>query len=62
MIVVTINNKFLEQALLLVNAGEQKKLILSLLIAEREVNLKIRASSVPMLQWRKRVKERRMNL
>jgi len=53
------DNIFLEQALLLVNAGDQEKLIfLSLLIGERvclesEVNLKIRASSVPMLQWRK---------
>jgi len=64
---VMINNTFLEQALLLVNAGDQEKLILSLLIGERvclelEANLKIRASSVPMLQWRKRVKEKRMNL
>jgi len=61
------DNTFLEQALLLVNAGDQEKLILSLLIEEHvclelEVNLKIRASSVPMLQCRKRVKERRMNL
>jgi hypothetical protein len=52
------DNIFVEQALLLVNAGDQEKLILSLLIGghvclELEVNLKIRASSVPMLQWRK---------
>jgi hypothetical protein len=52
------DNIFLEQALLLVNVGDQEKLILSLLIREcvcleLEVNLKIRASSVPMLQWRK---------
>jgi hypothetical protein len=59
MIVVMINT-FLEQALLLVNAEDQEKLILSLLIEERvclelQINLRIRASFVPMLQWRKRV-------
>jgi len=62
MIVVMINNAFLEQTLLLVNAGDQEKLILSLLMGEcvcleLEVNLKIRASSVLRLQWRKRAKE-----